>query len=286
LGSNGRGYKLKHLKPSTPQSQNLTASRNIWITGASSGIGEAMAMHWASAGTTLLLSGLTKEQLEPVAGKCEKKGAIVHIIPFDLTKEVEITEAAKKVQTLVPKIDILANVGGIGQRSLIIDTPPEVSHRIMDTDFWGHVNVTRHILPFMVKTGGGTIVVMSSLSGLFGFPQRSIYCAAKHALHGYFETLRLEHNKDKVNVLMVCPGRVKTNFSYGALTASGDKHGQMDKGQENGVSVEYCAAKIDKAVKRNKKLVLVGKKELIMAYLKRFAPWLFYYIALRIDPNA
>ena len=245
-----------------------------------------MAIHWAAAGTTLLLSGLTKEQLEPVAGKCKKKGANVHIIPFDLTNENEIVNAANKVQSLVTKIDILANVGGIGQRSLIIDTPPEVSHRIMDTDFWGHVNVTRHILPFMVKTGGGTVVVMSSLSGLFGFPQRSLYCAAKHALHGYFETLRLEHYNDKINVLMVCPGRVKTNFSYGALTATGDKHGKMDKGQANGVSVEYCAARIDKAVKRNKKQILIGKKELLMAYFKRYTPWLFYRIALKIDPNA
>lgn len=278
--------KINNLKSSTPQSQNPGTSRNIWITGASSGIGEAMALHWASAGTTLILSGLTNEQLEPVAGKCEKKGAKVHIISFDLTREEEITEAANKVQTLIPKIDILANVGGIGQRSLIIETPSEVSHRIMDTDFWGHVNVTRHILPFMVKTGGGHIVVMSSLSGLFGFPQRSLYCAAKHALHGYFETLRLEHHKDKINVLMVCPGRVKTSFSYGALTATGDKHGKMDKGQANGVSVEYCAARIDKAVKRNKKQILVGRKELLMAYFKRYTPWLFYWIALRIDPNA
>jgi dehydrogenase/reductase SDR family member 7B len=264
----------------------MTKSRNIWITGASSGIGEALAMEWAAAGTTIVLSGLEKKQLEPVALKCEQRGAQVEIIPFDLTKEDEIDEAATKVQTLIPKIDILANVGGIGQRSLIIDTPDAVSRKIMETDFWGHATLSAKILPFMVKTGGGTIVVMSSLSGLFGFPQRSMYCAAKHALHGFFETLRLEHHKDKINVLMVCPGRVKTNFSFGALTSSGGTHGQMDKGQENGVSVEYTAAKISRAVRKNKKLVLVGGKELTMAYLKRFAPWLFYRIALRIDPNA
>lgn len=264
----------------------MTQLRNIWITGASSGIGEALALQWAGEGTTIILSGLEGKDLEPVAEKCTLKGALVHIVPFDLTKEVEITEATLKIQTLVPKIDILANVGGIGQRSLIIDTPGSVSRRIMETDFWGHATLTTSILPFMVKTGGGTIVVMSSLSGLFGFPQRSMYCAAKHALHGFFETLRLEHYKDKITVLMVCPGRVKTNFSYGALTATGGKHGKMDKGQENGVSVQYCAAKIDNAVKRNKKQVLIGKKELIMAYLKRFAPWLFYKIALKIDPNA
>jgi len=275
------------MKPETPEIQKLaSSSRSIWITGSSSGIGEALAMHWAAPGTTIILSGIEKQQLEPVALRCEQKGARVEIIPFDLTKEDEITEAAIRVQTLIPKIDILANCGGIGQRSLIIETPDSVSRKIMETDFWGHATLSTRILPFMVKTGGGTIVVMSSLSGLFGFPQRSMYCAAKHALHGFFETLRLEHHKDNINVLMVCPGRVKTNFSYGALTSTGDTHGKMDKGQENGVSVQYTAAKIDRAVKKNKKQVLIGNKELIMAYLKRFAPWLFYKIALKIDPNA
>ncbi len=264
----------------------MTPSRTIWITGASSGIGEALAMEWAAAGTQLILSSYDVKQLESVSINCQKKGAEVQTIPFDLTKENEIAEAVNKVQTLAPKIDILANVGGIGQRSLIIDTPAEVSRRIMEIDFWGHATLTSKILPFMVKTGGGNIVVMSSLSGLFGFPQRSMYCAAKHALHGFFETLRLEHHKDKINVLMVCPGRVRTNFSFGALTSTGDTHGQMDKGQANGVSVEYTAKKIDKAIRKNKKQVIIGGKEVIMPYLKRFAPWLFYKIALRIDPNA
>ncbi len=264
----------------------MTLSRTIWITGASSGIGEALAMQWAAPGTQLILSSFDVKQLEIVSSNCEKKGAQVHSIPFDLTKENEIAEAVKQVQALAPKIDILANVGGIGQRSLIIDTPSDVSRRIMETDFWGHATLTSDILPFMVKTGGGNIVVMSSLSGLFGFPQRSMYCAAKHALHGFFETLRLEHHKDNIHVTMVCPGRIKTNFSLSALNSTGGAHGQMDKGQENGVSVEYCARQINKAVKRNKKQVIIGGKEVIMPYLKRFVPWLFYKIALRIDPNA
>lgn len=260
--------------------------RTIWITGASSGIGEALAMHYAANGTQLLLSSHEKTELERVSANCRQRGAEVQVIPFNLTKKNEIEEAVVKVQTLVSKIDILVNCGGIGQRSLIIETPDDVARQIMETDFWGHATLSGMILPFMVKSGGGTIAVLSSLSGLFGFPQRSYYCAAKHALHGFFETLRLEHHKDKINVLMVCPGRVRTNFSYGALTSTGGRHGQMDKGQENGVTVEYCADKIARAVKKNKKQVIIGKKEVIMPYLKRFFPWLFYWIALRIDPNA
>jgi len=264
----------------------MTTKRIIWITGASSGIGEALALQWADAKTILILSGRDLSQLERVAALCIQQNAEVKVIPFDLTHAEEITLAVSKITSLVPKIDILVNNGGIGQRSLIINTPSEVSRRIMETDFWGHIELTRQILPFIVQTGGGTIVVMSSLSGLFGFPQRSMYCAAKHALHGFFETLRLEHHKDHVHVTMVCPGRVKTKISYHALTSSGNEHGVMDKGQENGVSAQYCASKIDKAVKKRKKQVIIGKKEVIMPYLKRFFPWLFYRIALRIDPNS
>lgn len=264
----------------------MTKLRTIWITGASSGIGEALAMHWADKETRLILSSFDEKALEIVSQNCKAKGSEVHTLVFDLTKEDEINETVAKVQLIASKIDILANVGGIGQRSLIIDTPADVARRVMETDFWGHATLTTKILPFMVKTGGAHIVVMSSLSGLFGFPQRSFYCAAKHALHGFFETLLLEHHKDNIHVTMVCPGRVKTRFSFSALTATGGAHGKMDKGQENGVSVEHAATKIDKAVRRNKKQVIIGGKEVLMPYFKRFAPWLFYRIALKIDPNA
>jgi dehydrogenase/reductase SDR family member 7B len=263
----------------------MNTKRTLWITGASSGIGEAVALHYAGSGTELILSGRDPVQLERVAEQCRKMQSTVILLPFDLTREDEIRAAAQKVRETVPKIDILVNNGGIGQRSLILETTPEAGRRIMETDFWGHITLTREILPFMIQNGGGSIVVISSLSGLFGFPQRSFYCAAKHALHGFFETLRLEHYRDNIRVTLVCPGRVKTNISYHALTPTGE-HGKMDAGQENGVTASECAQKIASAVKKNRKQVIIGKKEVIMPYLKRFAPWLFYCIAVRIDPNA
>ncbi len=256
----------------------------IWITGASSGIGEALALRWASPGTTLILSGRNVQQLEVVSTECKNRGAEVQLIAFDLTREEEIGHAVAKVQASFPRIDILVNNGGISQRSLLIDTPMEVARRIMEVDFWGHVELSRLMLPFMIKTGGGRIVVISSLTGLFGFPMRSIYSAAKHALHGFFETLRLEHFKDNIRVTMVCPGMVKTNISVHALNATGTEYGVMDKGQNNGVTADHCAAKIISAVKRNRKEVIIGKKDVIMPYLKRYAPWLFYKIAQRINP--
>jgi dehydrogenase/reductase SDR family protein 7B len=256
----------------------------IWITGASSGIGEALALEWAAPGHFLILSGRNISQLELVAASCQERGAETLVLAFDLTSAEDSTAAAETIKKQFPRLDILVNNGGISQRSLLIETPIEVSRRIMEVDFWGHVRLTKEILPFMIKTGGGTIVVVSSLTGLFGFPQRSAYAAAKHALHGFFETLRLEHFRDNIRVTMVCPGMVKTNVSIHALTAGGIEHGLMDKGQENGVSSAFCAKKIAKAVQNSKKEVIIGKKDVIMPYLKRYFPWLFYQIAQRINP--
>ena len=149
----------------------MTISRFIWITGAASGIGEALSLKWAEPGTQLILSDRDRQQLELAAENCRKKGAEVLPVPFDLTNRDEIASAAEKICSFVPRIDILANIGGISQRSLIVDTPMEVARRIMETDFWGHADLTQQILPFMVRNGGGTIVVLSSFSGLFGFPQ-------------------------------------------------------------------------------------------------------------------
>ena len=262
----------------------MKESKIIWITGASSGIGEALSLEWAIPGNQLILSGRNRKQLERVAESCKQKGSEVSILPFDLTMPDEVASALASFQSHFPRLDILVNNGGISQRSLLIDTPMDVLRRIMEVDFWGHAELTCQILPFMVKTGGGHIVVLSSLTGLFGFPQRSAYSAAKHALHGFFETLRLEHIRDNIRVTMVCPGMVKTNISFHALTSAGTEHGQMDKGQENGVTAEYCAQKIAKAVHKNRKEVIIGKKDVIMPYLKRYIPWLFYQIAQRIDP--
>jgi len=262
----------------------MTKSHIIWITGASSGIGEALALQWASPGTQLILSGRNHKQLEIIKDSCILRGADVQIIAFDLTRKEEIAQAVAEVEETYPRIDILVNNGGITQRSRLLDTSEEVARRIMEVDFWGHVALTQQILPFMIKTGGGKILVISSLTGLFGFPMRSIYAAAKHALHGFFETLRLEHFRDNIRVTMICPGMVKTNISLHALTSTGQEHGLMDKGQENGVRVERCAATIIRAVNRNRKEVIIGKKDVIMPYLKRYCPWLFYIIAKRIDP--
>jgi len=183
-------------------------------------------------------------------------------------------------------IDVLINNGGISQRSKIIETPVELDRKIMNIDFYGAVILTKQILPSMLENGGGKIMVTTSITGKFGWPLRAAYSAAKHALYGFFETLRAEHYNDNIKVTFACPGRVQTNISKHSLNKDGKEHGVMDKGQANGVSAEKCARMMRKAIQNNKREVLIGGKELIMVYIKKFLPALFFKMASKIDPNS
>ena len=254
----------------------------IWITGASSGIGEALAYAFAKENAKLILSSNNAEQLNRVEEKCLEQCTFCAAIPFDLEQPDSIKEALGKVMLLFPKIDILINNGGVSQRTLIKDTSMEVFRKIMEINLFGAVILTKLVLPVMTANGGGHIVATSSISGKFGFPLRSAYAASKHALHGFFETVRLENIDENINVTIVCPGRVRTNISYNAISIDGKAHGKMDDGQNDGITPEKCALQILKAIRKNKKEVLIGGKELLMVYLKRFVPFLFYKIASKI----
>ena len=137
----------------------------------------------------------------------------------------------------------------------------------------------------MIKNGGGHIMVTTSIAGKFGFSLRSAYSSAKHALYGFFETLRTEHYNDNIKVTIACPGRVQTSISKHSLTKEGKEHGEMDKGQANGITAEKCARIMRKAIQKNKKEVLIGGKELLMVYIKKFFPGIFYRIVNKIDPT-
>jgi dehydrogenase/reductase SDR family protein 7B len=255
----------------------------IWITGASSGIGEAMAYEFAKYKCQIILSSRNDSELLRVKNNCIELGSKAFVYILDLTNPAQITEVTTQVLDKFGRVDVLVNNGGISQRSYIIDSPVDIDRKIMEVDYFGHVAITKALLPSMVANKFGQVIVMSSLSGLFGVPMRSAYCAAKHALVGFFETLRAEHFKDNIKVTIVCPGRIHTNISYHAVTSSGQPHGQMDKGQLNGIPVEKAARKILCAAKRNKKLYVIGGMEVIMVYLKKFLPVIFYKIVTKID---
>jgi dehydrogenase/reductase SDR family protein 7B len=250
------------------------AGKKVWITGASSGIGEALAYAFARRGAELILSSRKKPDLERVAAQC--KGAkATHIFPLDVALHETAAVTAQEVLEQVGTVDVLINNAGISQRSLVAETSLEIDKRIMDVNFFGAVMLTKAVLPAMIAQGSGHIIAMSSLTGKFGTPLRSAYAASKHALHGYYDSLRAEVHDQGLQVMLVCPGFVKTQVSVNALTADGTKQNKMDDAQENGMLPEVLAEKIIRAMQRGKMEAYFGGKEILGIYLKRFFPRLF-----------
>jgi short-subunit dehydrogenase len=247
----------------------------VWITGASSGIGEALAYKLSRAGSSLVLSSNEPERLEEVREKCTHQG--VHmVLPLDLSEWQALAPKADEVLGRFGHVDILVNNGGISHRSLAKDTSLEVDRKVMDIDYFGHVALTKAVLPSMLRRRSGHIVVTTSLAGLLQVPYRTAYCAAKHALHGFFDTLRVELWDDNIKVTLVCPAQVRTNISYQALAGDGDKYGRMDPLIEAGMTPEDCAEAIVQAMAKGKHQVLVGKgRPIIGTYVKRLSPTLF-----------
>ena len=247
-------------------------NKTIWITGASSGIGEASAYQFAKEKANLILTATREDKLNEVQQKCINLGAKCKVLPYDLSDLENIDELTNKAIAAFGNIDVAFLNAGISQRSKTLETSFTVDEKIMAVNFFAPVKITKHLLPKMIENGGGTIAVTSSISGKFGFPLRSAYASSKFAVYGFFETVHAEYYNDNIRVVMVCPGRIKTNISYNALEADGTKHAKMDSGQQEGMSAEKAAIKIVRAINKRKPEVLVGGKELIMVYIKRFCP--------------
>ncbi|GGG34909.1 SDR family NAD(P)-dependent oxidoreductase [Bizionia arctica] len=259
-------------------------SKTLWITGASSGIGRAVAMELSLKKCHLILSSRKKEELEQVASICQKNGSTTSVIPFDLSDPSSIEQAANHVLKTETHIDGLYHFGGISQRSYANDTPISMDRKIFEVNFFGTIELTKRVLPLMIKNGGGQIGVTSSIVGKFGFPYRSSYAATKHALHGFFESVRAENFSNKILISMIIPGRVKTNISMNALDKHGNAHNKMDEGQDKGISSELAAKIIVKKLEKEKKEILVGGKELMMVHIRRFFPRLYYYLSTKTQP--
>jgi short-subunit dehydrogenase len=245
----------------------------VWITGASSGIGEALAKAFAKEGAILVLAARNVEKLNLL--KAALPNADLHtVVSLDLTDLSNVMDTVDSIIARTGRVDVLVNNGGISQRSLVGETPVEVDRKIMEVNFFGAVGLTKALLPSL-RRAKGQIIVISSISGKFGFYLRSAYAASKHALHGFFESLALEEAAHGITVTMVCPGKIKTPISLNALNAQGETHNALDQNQENGMPAEDCARRILRAASKNQSEVLVGKKEILAVYLKRFVPWLF-----------
>ncbi|MGC1243553.1 MAG: SDR family oxidoreductase [Chryseosolibacter sp.] len=255
----------------------------IWITGASSGIGEALAYALSAKGARLILSARRKEELERVKGNCSQKAQPgIRILPLDLEKPDTLKLSTEAAIQIFGHVDVLINNGGISQRSMIADTALTVDRRLMEINYFGAVALTKYLLPHFIQRRQGHVVNVTSLTGKFGTPYRSGYAASKHALHGFSDALRAEHYKDNIRVTMVCPGFIRTNLTLTALTADGSPLNKMDEAQYKGKSAEWCAAKIVRAIEKNKEEVYIGGREVFGVYLKRFFPGLFSRVIRKV----
>ncbi|MDR6783978.1 dehydrogenase/reductase SDR family protein 7B [Pedobacter africanus] len=246
----------------------------IWITGASSGIGEALVYAYSNAGAKLIISARNRDELYRVKSAC-KSPVNIHVLPLDLEKTELLAEKAQEAIRIYGYVDMLINSGGISQRSLALETGLQTEQRLMNVNFWGTVVLSKALLPGMIAKGGGKIVCISSLVGKFGTRLRSAYSASKHALHGYFDSLRAELFDKNIQISIICPGFIKTNVSVNALTGNGSPQGTMDAGQASGMPADECAKLIIQAIQQNKEEVYIGGKEVKGVWFKRFFPLRF-----------
>ncbi len=246
----------------------------VWITGASSGIGEELAIQLDKLGAKVILSSRKKDALEAVLSKLTSPEKHL-VLPLDLADQRNFDSLVQHVIQRYHRIDYLFNSGGVSQRGTAYDTHISVDRNIMEINYFGNIALTKEVLPYFRKEKFGHIIVTSSIAGKFGFYLRSAYAASKHALHGYYESLQLEEAKNGIRVTIVCPGKIFTPISVNALNSEGKPHGEMDHNQETGMAVETCVSKMLKATVKNKKEVLIGNKEILAVYIKRFCPPLF-----------
>lgn len=249
--------------------------KKILITGASSGIGEAMAEHFASKKAYLLISGRNKQELERVKAECvQAKG--VDIYTFDLGDHKETKETAEEILKEHTFIDVLINCGGVSQRAYAKDLPFDVDKKIIDINLLGTIALTKSFLPSMLSRNSGVIVTVTSMMGKYGTALRTSYAAAKHGLHGYFDSLRVEVADQGIQVLLVCPGFIKTNVSLNAFGPDGSKAATMDDAIANGLEPSEVAKAVENAIhKELEEINVAGAKEMMGLYLKRFTPALF-----------
>lgn len=243
----------------------------VWITGASSGIGEALAKAFAAQGAHIILSGRRIEALEAVAADIATDTLL---LPFETTDYDVLPSKIAEAQQWKGRVDVLINNAGISQRSLALDTDPNVHHQIVNVDLLAPIWLTQLLLPHMISAGGGHIVGISSVAGRIGVPLRTAYCAAKHGLIGYMDALRAEtqtlHNIHVTNIL---PGSIRTNVSRNALTKDGSKRNKSDDVIDNGMDPAECARQIVEAVANNvPELIIAEGPELMLAQLRQSDP--------------
>tara|TARA_B110000285_G_scaffold180988_1_gene204161 strand:+ start:1947 stop:2801 length:855 start_codon:yes stop_codon:yes gene_type:complete len=268
-------FKIEKLKRKMDKSTPV-----VWITGASSGIGAELARQYSKRNINLILSARRAAVLLEVKESCMGHSKI-QILPFDIIDFDSAPNQVEKALSFFGRVDVLINNAGISQRSLILDSKFEVFKKIIEIDYLGTVALSRAILPHFISQQSGHYVVVSSVMGKFGSPYRSGYCGAKHALHGFFDVMRMEHQKDNVYVTMVCPGFVATPIALNSIQGDGTALGKDDEATRKGLDVVYFVRKMIHAIDQKKWELSIGGKEKLGVFLKRLSNKLVHNVVIR-----
>jgi short-subunit dehydrogenase len=249
---------------------------NIWITGASSGIGAALARQLNAMGARLILSARRADRMTVLRNSFDHPDRVT-VIPLDITDGTSISRAVSQVEK-GPRLDLLIHNAGIAQKGLAHENAMKVDREIMETNYFGTVALTKAVMPMFHRQGHGWFGIVSSFAGVLGVPGRSAYAASKHALHGFFKSLVAEHSNCKLDLSFIIPGFINTNITAKGLTANGNPYGKVEKSHCLGLSPEECAEGIIKGLNKRKRQIIVGKVEVLILYIHRISPALSQYI--------
>ena len=253
------------------------ANKIVWITGASSGIGKALAIECARQGAILMLTARREDALEETRIACERSDehrCMVH----DVTDQEAHAAVMKAITDEWGRLDVVVLNAGIGQRGSVEETSTEVERRIMEVNYFGCTEVAHAVLPHFLDRTQGQFVVVSSVMGKLSTPRRATYAASKHALHGFFEGLRGELNHTRIAVTLLCTGYIKTDISFHSLKGGGQPHGAMDDQHRNAMPADAYARKAVRAIARRKPLAHIGGPERFAPYLERLSPALVRWL--------
>ncbi|UKN02571.1 SDR family oxidoreductase [Paracrocinitomix mangrovi] len=253
--------------------------KTIWITGASSGIGKQLAIQLNALGANVIISARRVERLTYIDDHCPCRENMT-VVPLDLTNHESVVNAVKKVESL-GSLDLLIHNAGIAQKGLVIENEIAIDRQVMETNFFGTVDLTKEVMPIFLKQKKGWFAVVTSIAGVVGVPGRSGYSASKHALHGYFDSLRAELIDCDLNVTIIMPGFIKTNITKKELTGHGKAYGKLEKSHALGMDPDKAAKKIIKRLKPSRQNIIVGGFEVTSVYIQRIFPKLYNFIVRR-----
>lgn len=253
----------------------------IWITGASSGIGRALAVECARQGGTLMLTARRPDELEETRRMCDRPDDH-QCLEHDVTDAAAHDRVMQAILQRWGRLDILLLNAGMGQRGSIAETDPAVERRLMEVNYFGQTEVLHAVLPHFLQRGKGQVVVVTSIMGKLSTPRRATYAASKHALHGFFEGLRAELFKTEIAVTLLCTGYIKTAISLHSVKGSGAAHGAMDDQHRNAMPADVYARKAVRAIVKRKPVAYIGGPERFGPLLERISPALVRWLLPRI----